>query len=346
MVIVDGAGIILLVNSQAERMFGYERAEIVGRPIETLVPERFRPRHESDRNGYLAAPRVRGMGEGLTLYGRRRDGTEVPVEISLSPIDIGTGRCVIASIRDVTERRRVERVLAEKNAELQAANEAKDRFFASMSHELRTPLNAILGFTGTMLMRLPGPLTTTQEDQLRIVQRSSRHLLGLINDLLDLARIGSGKLEVRAETIVCQRALAEIVEALLPAAQERGLALTSSGPEAPMEICTDARALAQILFNLTSNAIKFTERGSVHVTISAAGTAARFSVRDTGIGIAEADCARLFQPFARLESHAQEGSGLGLHVSQQLAHLLGGRISVESSPGAGSVFTLELPRPS
>lgn len=194
MVIVDRQGRIVLVNSQTERLFGYAREELLGHRVEMLIPGRFRARHQGQhRPGYIEEPRVRGMGAGLDLHGRRKDGREFPVEISLSPLGTGSEMLVSSSIRDITERKRFERELQEANAELRRAILAKDLFLAGMSHELRTPLNAIIGFTGTLLMRLPGPLSAEQERQLRTIQDSARHLLSLINDLLDLARIESGK---------------------------------------------------------------------------------------------------------------------------------------------------------
>ena len=164
MVIVDKAGCIILINSQTENLFGYAREEILGHNVEELVPQRFHAIHPSHRDGFFAEPRVRPMGAGLDLYGLRKDGFEFPVEISLSPLEGEEGILVTAAIRDVTERKRIEQALREKNAELENANRAKDRFLASMSHELRTPLNAVLGFTGTLLMKLPGPLTPDQEN--------------------------------------------------------------------------------------------------------------------------------------------------------------------------------------
>src|SRR6185295_2244851 len=169
---------------------------------------------------------------------------------------------------EMEERKRFERTLQEKNVELENAILSKDRFLASMSHELRTPLNAIIGFTGTLLMKLPGPLNAGQEKQLSTVQTSSRHLLSLINDLLDLARIGSGKVEIHLVPVACKVVLDEVTAALKPLAEAKGLAFETCAPPGEPMVNTDRRALTQILLNLTNNAIKFTERGKVTVELA------------------------------------------------------------------------------
>ena len=347
MVIVDAQGRIVLVNSQTERLFGFPRQEILTQNIEVLVPERFRSGHLGRRMTYLREPRVRPMGEGLTLYGRRKDGSEFPVEISLSPLDTDRGRLVTAAIRDVTERKRVEQVLQEKNVELENANLAKDRFLASMSHELRTPLNAIIGFTGTLLMQLPGPLTSEQDGQLRTVQINAQHLLSLINDLLDLAKIESGKVTLRREPVSCAEVCREIAATIGPAAAAKRLTVDVEVPPGDdLLLRTDRRALAQILLNLAGNAVKFTERGGVRIAAGGGADRAWIQVADTGIGIGADDQERLFGAFEQFDttrSAGQEGSGLGLYLSRKLATLLDATIEVESRVGAGTTFTIRLP---
>ncbi len=349
-VIVNGIGQIVIVNSQTERLFGYERAELLGQPIEILVPPRLRSAHTRHRLNYSREPKTRAMGASLDLSGLRKDGSEFPVEISLSPLQTDTDTLVSSSIRDITERRKFERKLRDKNLELQRANEAKDKFLASMSHELRTPLNAIIGFTGTLLMRLPGPLNADQEKQLTTVRNSGRHLLSLINDLLDLAKIESGKVELQFTSVNCEEVLEEIAGMQRPIAEKKGLTLTISSP-GPLMIVADRRALHQILLNLTNNAVKFTEHGTVSLQLRevevGGPSAVEFSVRDTGPGIATEDLGRLFQEFGQLNipgSRRYEGTGLGLHLSRKLARLLSGDITVESREGIGSTFRLTLRR--
>jgi protein-histidine pros-kinase len=258
----------------------------------------------------------------------------------------------MAAVRDITDRKRIERQLREQNVELERASQAKDNFLASMSHELRTPLNAIIGFTGTVLMRLPGPLNAEQEHQLRLVQTSGKHLLSIINDLLDLAKIESGRIQITLETVDCRRVVDEVVQSLKPLASDKGLTLIiEASDDATAAATADRRALGQILINLVNNAIKFTEAGEVRISLTRpAGPAGslRIAVRDTGPGIPAPDQARIFRAFERSAATAKstdEGTGLGLHISQKLAELLHATITVSSVVGAGSTFILSLAGP-
>jgi signal transduction histidine kinase len=256
---------------------------------------------------------------------------------------------VFAAARDVTERKRFEHTLQEKNVELERANLAKDRFLASMSHELRTPLNAVIGFTGTLLMKLPGPLNGDQEHQLSTVQSSARHLLSLINDLLDLAKIESGKVEIRYERIVCQSVVEEVASALRPLAEKKGLDFQVVAPKGSVRVESDRRILNQILINLTNNAIKFTDRGKVQIELGNrlvnGHSLVTIDVIDTGVGIRPEDQERLFQAFQQVDTDRRgEGTGLGLYLSQKLSVLIKGTIELESEYGKGSVFRLLIPQ--
>ena len=349
-VVANLTGHIVIANSQAERLFGYDSGELRGGAVDALLPARLREAHVGHRSGYSAQPRKRAMGSGLDLAGLRRDGTEFPVEISLSPLQSDDGAFVMSAIRDISERKAIERTLQEANAQLASASAAKDRFLASMSHELRTPLNAIIGFTGTLLMRLPGPLTDDQERQLRTVQSAGRHLLALINDLLDVSKIEAGKVDLHIVEIDACALIDEVCATLRPQAVAKGLTLERECAGIDRPLRSDRRALHQILFNLAGNAVKFTHQGQVRITAEATapadgGAGFRFVVEDTGIGLDADARERLFNAFSRIgrDVHAIEGTGLGLHLSQKLAGLLGGRITVDSTPGRGSRFALELP---
>jgi len=349
-VIVNGTGRIVLFNAQARALFGHPAAQMIGEPIERLLPQRLREAHVGHRAGYIGAPRMRAMGEGRELNGVRANGEEFPVEISLSPIETEAGRLVMSAIRDISERKRFERTLQEKNLELERASRAKDRFLATMSHELRTPLNAIIGFTGLMLMKLPGPLTADQEKQLGLVQSSGRHLLSLINDLLDLAKIESGSVALNLEPVDCRPIVEEVVQTLRPQAAAKGLQIGIDWPPGPVVARADRRALQQILLNLANNAVKFTSQGRVtllaRLEAGASPHPVALSVEDTGPGISATDQQRLFQAFTQVgdpqSRRTVEGTGLGLHLSLKLAELMRGRIDVLSAPGEGSRFTLRL----
>jgi PAS domain S-box-containing protein len=339
----DPLGIITDVNQQMEALTGRSRDELIGTPFKNYFTD---PRRAEEG---IKLVLHEGKVTNYELTARSKEGAENVVSYNAATFFDRDGKLqgVFAAARDVTERKRFEQTLQEKNVELENANFAKDRFLASMSHELRTPLNAIIGFTGTLLMKLPGPLTGDQENQLRTVQSSARHLLSLINDLLDLAKIESGKVELNLEPIVCQRVVEEVSAALKPLAQNKGLDFEVRMPSEDLTVMTDRRALSQIIINLTNNAIKFTDKGMIRVELGQVHENGKkrteISISDTGVGIRAEDQSKLFEAFTQVNGHSarrHEGTGLGLHLSQKLAALLGARISFESEYGKGSTFKL------
>ncbi len=249
----------------------------------------------------------------------------------------------------------LERRVAERTSELQtameqarAADRIKSAFLATMSHELRTPLNSIIGFTGILLQGLAGPLNEEQAKQLAMVQGSSRHLLALINDVLDISKIEAGQLKLAPTRFDPMVSLEKTVRMILPAAEKKGLDLRLETAGNVPEMTADQRRFEQILLNIVNNAVKYSERGSVVIRCRAVdGDTLTVAVSDTGIGIAREDLARLFQPFQQVDSGLTrkfEGTGLGLSISRKLLELMGGAIDVESEPGRGSTFTIRLPR--
>jgi PAS domain S-box-containing protein len=341
----DPLGIITDVNKQMEALTDCTRDELIGAPFKNYFTDP--DRAEAGIRLVLGEKKV----TNYELTACSRDGKKTEVSYNATTFYDRDRKLqgVFAAARDVTERKRFEQTLQEKNIELESANLAKDRFLASMSHELRTPLNAIIGFTGTLLMKLPGPLNGDQEQQLSTVQSSARHLLSLINDLLDLAKIESGKVEIKYEPIVCQTVVEEVAAALRPLAENKGLDFEVKAPKGSVRVESDRRILSQILINLTNNAIKFTDRGKVQIELGTrpvnGHSLATIDVIDTGVGIRPEDKEKLFQAFQQMDIDRRgEGTGLGLYLSQKLAVLIKGRIELESEYGKGSVFRLLIPK--
>ena len=349
---VSTQSIMRYVSPASRELYGYDPQEMVGHSAWDYI-------HTEDHamvrqtSGAVRVPGSRALA--VEYRARRRDGSYVWVESKVRTLwDPVTGQAAEFhnTTRDISERKLAEAEILHAKEEAEQANRAKTEFLAGTSHELRTPLNAILGFTGTLLMGLPGPLNDEQTKQLRTVQQGGRHLLSLINDLLDLARIESGKVELHPEAFDCHALLDEVAVGLRPLAEEKGLNLEVAPVLAAIELFCDRRAVSQILINLTNNAIKFTDQGSVRLELSQRidreRSLARFAVIDTGPGIALEDQARLFTAFERIASadaRQIEGAGLGLHISRALADAIDGSITFESAAGEGSTFALEVAVP-
>ncbi|HSN02505.1 MAG TPA: ATP-binding protein [Acidimicrobiales bacterium] len=343
-VVVDESGVVRDANTRAEDLIGHDRDELAGAPIEDLVPARLRSVHREHVRRFFDDPEPRSMGALRDIILVRADASERHVDVSLAPVEVAGRTWVVASLRDVTEqyRLRVEAQLARRLAE--EASEEKSRFLARMSHELRTPLNAILGFA--QVLEFDG--LSHQRDSLAQIRIAGRHLLELIGEVLDISRVESGALGLSSEPVVVSELVDEVLDLLQPIASERGVRLDARSLEHETAVVVADRVRArQIILNLVSNAVKYNRIGGrVTLTCDAEETTVRLHVTDTGVGIAESDLARLFQPFERLAAAESdvEGTGIGLVLSQHLAAAMSGRVEATSRVGEGSVFTLTLPR--
>jgi PAS domain S-box-containing protein len=358
MVIVNQQGEIVLVNAQTEKLFGYQRDNLLGKSIGVLIPDNFKPGQLEFEKGYFKAPRTRAMGAGSDLYARRRDGTSFPAEISLSPLETEEGILVTAAVRDLTEQRKIQEVqeeirkknleLEEQNSRVEQASRLKSEFLANMSHELRTPLNSIIGFSEFLVDQKPGPLNPKQREYLGDILNSGRHLLQLINDILDLSKVESGKMELSIETFGVDQAVAEVCAIIAPTARKKGISVETDLTPAGIGVTLDQQRFKQILYNLLSNAVKFTaDGGTVQLlTNRHGGDEFKIQVKDTGIGIKSEDVPKLFTEFTQLDSSAgrrYEGTGLGLALTKKIVELQGGRIWVNSEFGMGTTFVVVLP---
>jgi PAS domain S-box-containing protein len=336
MILVNTEGKITLVNSQTEKLFGYSRSELIDQGVETLIPLRFKEKHPGYRNSFFEKPKVRSMGAGRDLFARRKDGSEFPVEIGLNPIETSEGPLVLAAIIDITERKTQER------------NRLKSDFLANMSHELRTPMNAIMGFSELLIDKKVGELNAKQLEYLNDIHASGSHLLRLINDVLDLAKIESGKIELNIETFNIADAIEEVIQIVRPIANKKEVGLSLDLSKDIDMISIDKNKFRQILYNLISNAIKFNHPQGTIIIETALYNEDSFvmKVKDSGIGIAKENLKKLFIPFVQLDSgtaRKHEGSGLGLSLTKNIIELHNGSISVESAEGKGTIFSVVLP---
>ncbi len=350
---VDSRGRIVLVNVQAEKIFGYSRAELIEKPVEFLIPDRFLSSHPADRQKYFAHPVRRPMGTGLDLSAKRADGTEFAVDVILSPYDAEgeSGGRVICVVRDISERKLAEEQiqtlnyhLEQRNREVERANRLKDEFLASMSHELRTPLNAIIGFSD--LLAEQGDFTTKQKRFIGHIRQGAGHLLDVINDILDLSKIESGHLELKHEDFDVAEATTEVLAAIRPMATTKNLQVMNSLSDG-LSLYADRLRFKQILYNLLSNAIKFTPSGGrVSIETSQIRGDTCFCVADTGVGIPLEEHEVIFDRFRQVgitTKGVREGTGLGLAITKRLVEHHGGTIWVESEPGKGSRFYFSVP---
>jgi PAS domain S-box-containing protein len=373
-VVFDADGLISLFNAAAERMFCTKAETAVRGNVTRFFPEATR-RVTLERICHLSgAETVRDescatetpVEHVLSFTGLRETGDEFPIEATASCLDVRGKRTYTLIVRDISERRRSEEALkdqaeslakamseltalneelGDRQAELERAMAARSRFYASMSHELRTPINAVLGYSTLLLENIYGPLNEKQAEGITRTHKAAKHLLELVNDVLDLSKIEAGKIDLRLQPVHFPQLIDDLFVTVRPLADQYGSPLALKHEGEPLKVVSDPRRLRQILLNLLSNAIKF-GRGKpiqVHSTPTADGGIV-VEVRDEGEGIAAADLEKIFDEFVQLgKTQLTEGTGLGLPISRRLADMLHGTLEVESEVGAGSVFRLTLP---
>ncbi len=340
MIILDDEGRISIVSDQVEKMFGYSREELTGRPIEILLPARLRQRHREHREGFAREPKVRPMGIGLDLRARRKDGSEFAVEISLSPIQSASGNFVSSVIRDVSERKRMEAELIAARKEAERAHKANTAFLAAASHDLRQPVQALRLLNGALKRTVTDELAREMIDS---QQYSLDAMSNLLNSLLDISRLDSGTIEADIEEFPVRRLVDRLSAEFARQARQKRLVFVTE-PNGTI-IRSDPNLLAEIIQNLVSNAIRYTEQGQVSLTLRIVGDMLSIDVCDTGIGIPGDQLDEIFKEFRQIErpGAASEGFGLGLAIVRRLADLLDHRIEVSSELGKGSCFSVIVP---
>jgi PAS domain S-box-containing protein len=344
---IDEHGLVCEFNLAAEQTFGFTKAELLGKPLTALMPERLRAPHTAGLQRYLTTgQRQLPRWHNIELPGLTRDGREFPLEVSFSLLEVSDKKFLTGVLRDITERKQVEAALHQARETAEAATRAKSEFLANMSHELRTPMNAIIGFTRLVMRRAQDVLPRRQYENLDKILVSAEHLLKLINDILDLSKIEAGRMEVRATSFTLEPLLDRCLRTVEPLVTSTRLRLVKDLEAALPLLCTDQDKLQQILMNLLSNAVKFTPEGIITVTARRHAGELTLAVADTGIGIPQDALGLVFEAFRQVgnsTSQPYRGTGLGLSISRHLARLLGGEITVQSTMGVGSTFTVTLP---
>lgn len=348
MIIVDQQGKILLANSQVEKLFGYTRNEVIGRELEMLIPELFRAAHPEPRKNFFADPRVRGMGAGLELYARRKNGTQFPVEISLSTLQTTDGLLATAAIRDISERKHGEQKIKALNLELHtrllelaASNQEMESFSYSVSHDLRAPLRQIDGFSKILLSRLSEKLDEDSRECLMQIRDGTSRMARLVDDLLNFSRLG--KQEPRRQTVDLDLLVGDVISELRKQTADRDIRW-HLGKLSPAEC--DPSLMKQVFTNLVSNAIKFTrtrQPAVIEIGQDVDGGQKVFWVKDNGVGFDMKYADKLFGVFQRLHLQEEfEGTGVGLANVQRIIIKHGGRVWTEARPDQGATFLFTL----
>lgn len=372
----NSKGIITRANPSAERLFGYEKDELNGKKIEVLVPRRHTEKHVSKREGYIQHPHPRSMGTGMELFGLRKNGSEFPVEISLSSFQSGGEKYVIAFIIDITIRKLAEEkqknysvelekqvknrtlILEEAIDELEKTkvdlknaldkekdlNELKSRFVSMASHEFRTPLTTMLSSLSLVTKYGEQNDKDNQKKHVGKIKTSINNLTDILNDFLSVSKLEEGKIENMPEEINLKNFIAEVISEMQAlAGKEQKLIQEHSGNEI---VWLDKKLLKNVLFNLISNAIKFShEKGVIEINSKVQNSALKISVKDSGIGISKEDQEHLFERFFRGQNATHiQGTGLGLSIVARYAELMNGALDFESKENKGTTFTMIIPQ--
>jgi PAS domain S-box-containing protein len=342
-IIVDQDGCIIFANAQVKTVFGYEPETLLGAAVEMLLPERFRATHGDHRAAFASTPQARPMGSGLELCGRRQDGSEFPIEISLSPVNTKDGQLVSSAIRDVTERKEFEAALSNAKEAAERATLTKSRFLAAASHDLRQPLQSIAIYLGVLNKTLRDKPDTALEVCAKIDK--SLNVMGeLLDALLDISMLDTGSITPEKRDFQLQTLFDQLLADNTPSAEGKGL---SFFVEPTTEVVhTDPSLLQRIIENFVTNAIRYTEAGSVAVLVQQQGDQLHIEVRDTGIGIPKTSLDTIFEEYFQLDNPVRDrrkGLGLGLSIVKNISTLLGIPLDVSSVVGEGSSFAVTVP---
>ncbi|WP_340818155.1 PAS domain S-box protein [Methanolobus sp. WCC4] len=345
---IDNEGKVTFWNKAAEHMFGYSRRDVLYMNVHSLIaPQQYQKAYHEAFSLFKDTGKGNAVGETLELTARRKDGSEFLVELSLSAIKLKNKWTAVAVIRDVTEKKKIAGDLLNAKIAAENANCTKSEFLANMSHELRTPLNSVIGFSNILLERYFGELNEKQMGYVRNISNSGTHLLNLINTILDISKVESGKMILYKDDICVRDIFEEMCSVMEPLAFTKDMNLELDFDANPVYVNADDAKIKQVLYNLIGNAIKFTDAGgSVTIKERRNGEMVYISIIDDGIGISRSDIEKLFTPFIQLDTNASreyEGTGLGLALARELVELHGGTIWVESEVGKGSNFSFTLP---
>ncbi len=329
-VVADGDGTIVMVNGEAERLFGYARDELLGRPIEVLLPERLRASHVEQRAAFTASPSPHYLGNGRDSYGRRKDGSEFPIEIGLNPVRVGDALWVISAVVDISERKAVE--------------QRQDEFVATVSHELRTPLTSIAASLSLLRVGSAGTLPQPASHLLEIADANCQRLVRMVNDILDLKKLDAGQMRFHFQRCEARALLQKAIESNQSLAASCGVTIRLDAATSAV-LYVDPDRFIQVVTNLLANALKFSPAGrEVVAALERRGDNVRIGVRDHGTGVPDEFKPHIFQSFAQADGSGKKGgSGLGLSIAQRIVDGMHGQIGFADASGGGTVFYIDLP---